>query len=78
MPSSMSLELYGRGRCLTAKTRSCCDYYPTREAWILEDDGETTLWPMKAGPAGAVRKILTVPPAKSEHGLDDARDSLSS
>jgi hypothetical protein len=54
------------------------DYYPTREAWILEDDGETTLWPMKAGPAGAVRKILTVPPAKSEHGSDDARGSLSS
>ncbi len=53
-------------------------YYSTREAWILEDDGETTLWPMKAGPAGAVRKILIEPRDKYEHGPDEARDSLSS
>jgi hypothetical protein len=53
-------------------------YYPTREAWILEDDGETTLWPIQAGPAGAVRKILIEPHDKYEHRSDDAHDSLSS
>ena len=31
-------------------------YFPSREAWILEDDGTTTLWPMKAGPDGAAKK----------------------
>ncbi|MFY9938934.1 MAG: hypothetical protein WAK33_18780, partial [Silvibacterium sp.] len=53
-------------------------YYPARQAWILEDDGTTTLWPMDAGPAGAVRKILIEPRDKCEHGSDDAHYSLSS
>jgi hypothetical protein len=53
-------------------------YYPTREAWILEDDGTTTLWPMEAVPAEGVRKIVIEPHDKYEHGSDDARDSLSS
>jgi hypothetical protein len=53
-------------------------YYPTREAWILEDDGTTTLWPMEPVPAEGVRKIVIEPHDKYEHGSDDARDSLSS
>jgi hypothetical protein len=53
-------------------------HYPTREAWILEDDEKTTLWPMEAGPAESVKKILIEPRDKYEHGSDDARDSLSS